>query len=136
MNPYESPTADLTDNKPIQPPGVDAGMIWKRILEFFSLSGSFSRSELLIATLGLVAVKIAISSIHHSFPDTLTAPVSALMTGLLYSVWGAALGKRSRDLGTTFTYGTVVGMLFPILGLIFLFQAGAKSRLKGSPSRG
>jgi len=33
-----------------------------------------------------------------------------------------ALGKRSRDLGTTFTYGMLMGMISPVIGIVFLFQ--------------
>lgn len=48
----------------------------------------------------------------------------------LYPIWGAALGKRSRDLGTTFTYGMIIGMIFPVIGVVFLFQAGKKAQTK------
>jgi hypothetical protein len=54
---------------------------------------------------------------------------------LLVSVWGMAPGKRSRDLGTTFTYGMIIGMLFPIMGLIFLFQPGVKAKAPTNQAR-
>jgi hypothetical protein len=49
--------------------------------------------------------------------------VSLLISGYsLYPIWGAALGKHSRDLGTTFTYGMLMGMISPIIRIVFLFQ--------------
>jgi len=99
-----------------------------RVWEFVSPSGSFSRVELLIATVVLLGIGIGLSVLHLLFPAALSALGLTVARWGLYLIWGGALGKRSRDLGTTFTYGMVVGVLFPVLGLIFLFQEGAKGR--------
>ena len=102
-----------------------------RVLAFVSPSGSFSRVELLIATVVLLAIGVGLSAL---FPAVLSALALTLAKYGLYLIWGAALGKRSRDLGTTFTYGMLVGVLFPVLGIIFLFQEGAKARASRSLS--
>jgi len=99
-----------------------------RVREFVSPSGSFSRVELLIATVILLGIGIGLSVLHLLFPAVLSALGLTVARWGLYLIWGGALGKRSRDLGTTFTYGMVVGVLFPVLGLIFLFQEGAKAK--------
>lgn len=100
-----------------------------RLRSYISFSGSFSRIELLIATLALISLGVCFATLRLHFPDTLSDSVYRMMIYALYPIWGAALGKRSRDLGTTFTYGMIIGMIFPVIGLIFLFQAGKKSRI-------
>ena len=126
MNPYETPKAEAPDDLS----GSQSSWASKeRIKEFFSLSGSFSRMELLIATLLLLGLEFLFSLLNALIPGIFTNGVHLMATIALYPVWGAALGKRSRDLGTTFTYGMIVGMILPfIIGLIFLFQGGNKSR--------
>ncbi|MFT4175922.1 MAG: hypothetical protein QM627_04640 [Luteolibacter sp.] len=99
-----------------------------KLLQFVSPSGSFSRIELLIATSILIFLAVVISIIA-AFSQ---APAVSLFIYCLYPIWGIALGKRSRDLGTTFTYGMIIGMIFPIIGLIFLFQPGAKANFRTS----
>lgn len=90
----------------------------------------------MIATVILVAIGMLLSTLHRLLPGILTLPMLKLLRYGLYGVWGIALGKRSRDLGTTFTYGMIVGLLFPVIGLVFLFQEGAKERAKkNSPAR-
>ena len=95
---------------------------------FLSLSGSFSRAEFLIATLFLLGVAMFFATLRGLFPDIVSEEAYRWMIYALYPAWGIALGKRSRDLGTTFTYGMIIGMIFPVLGIVFLFQAGAKCK--------
>jgi len=80
---------------------------------------------LLAAFLGLLAVG---ALLHYITPVVLSRDWQNAPNGFLYTIWGMALGKRSRDLGTTFTYGMVVGMLFPVIGVVFLFQKGKKEK--------
>jgi hypothetical protein len=130
LDPYKPPAAEVA-NSPSNPPTVAKGAVLARVLAFLSPSGSFSRVELLIATVILLAIGVGLSVL---FPLVLSAPMPTLVIYGLYLIWGAALGKRSRDLGTTFTYGMLVGALFPIIGLVFLFQEGAKGRASRSLS--
>jgi hypothetical protein len=133
MDPYKPP-ASAAASGPSNQRAVARGSGIARFLAFVSPSGSFSRVELLIATVVLFAIGVGLSTLHWTFPTVLSAPVLTVAKYGLYLIWGAALGKRSRDLGTTFTYGMLVGVLFPVLGLIFLFQEGAKSRASRSVS--
>jgi putative effector of murein hydrolase LrgA (UPF0299 family) len=66
--------------------------------------------------------------IQENFPRLVSGGVSGMIMLALYAMWGIALGKRSRDLGTTFTYGMILGMFIPIIGVLFLFQAGKKAK--------
>ena len=123
-SPYEPPQTNPMD-QPTSPTSLEgAGKPSDGLLTFISLSGSFSRAELLVATLALAFLAVLISFIAQ----ILESPEISLFIYCLYPVWGMALGKRSRDLGTTFTYGMIIGMIFPIMGLVFLFQPGAKAR--------
>lgn len=123
MDLYESPitnpeTKSVSDKR-------NFGRILK---DYFSFSGSFSRAELAIAT-AVVAILFVLSPIFvWLLPTNISLWGFLILKALLYTIWGTALGKRSRDLGTTFTYGMVVGMLFPIIGIVFLFQKGAKHK--------
>ncbi|MES2924799.1 MAG: hypothetical protein V4819_24810 [Verrucomicrobiota bacterium] len=130
MNPYETPGTAAVDAPPAPFKRKEMSKAFRSALDFVSFSGSFSRAELLVATLSLAFLTITISAIHESFPTLISQSASIVLKYSLYPIWGAALGKRSRDLGTTFTYGMIVGMIFPILGLIFLFQPGTKARHK------
>lgn len=98
----------------------------QRLREYLSFSGSFSRVELLISAVVLGAAAYGIGALSRSFPE------ARVLTYPLYPLWGLALGKRSRDLGLTFTYGVIIGMIismvFPAIGLLFLFQKGAKEK--------
>lgn len=76
------------------------------------------------AVLGLALSQLAELAASH--PEIISGEVFLILLLLFYMMWGIAVGKRSRDLGTTFTYGMVIGMIFPIMGLIFLFQPGKK----------
>ena len=121
MNLYESPSATDEGKK------INGNSRYiSAIREYFSLSGSFSRTELLIATLVLGGLYLLGGQLLSTVPKGMFSSVLVSFPFTLYPLWGIAIGKRSRDLGTTFTYGMVVGMLFPIMGIIFLFQAGAK----------
>ena len=100
----------------------------KKIQSFLSLSGSFSRTELLVATVGLLGGAIGFANLRERFPESISAGAYEGMIYALYPIWGIALGKRSRDLGTTFTYGMIIGMIFPLIGIVFLFQAGKKAQ--------
>lgn len=134
VNPYQPPASEAASTPP-NPDKVTKEKIGT-LLAFASPSGSFSRGELLIATLVLLAIGILLSNLSRAFPEILSGPVVLGLRYGLYGVWGVALGKRSRDLGTTFTYGMIVGLLFPVIGLVFLFQEGAKERAKkSSPAR-
>jgi hypothetical protein len=130
IDPYQPPASDVASGPSHQQAFGEERT--RAVLGFLSTSGSFSRGELLIATAMLVAIGVLFSTLHRSFPDILPLPVLKLLRYGLYGVWGIALGKRSRDLGTTFTYGMIVGLLFPVIGLVFLFQEGAKERAKKS----
>jgi len=125
-NPYDPPLSES-----IQPglsdPTITKSALLLKISRFVSPAGTFSRVELLIATLGIVVLAIAISFIASLFQSQTASLISSLLIYCLYPVWGIALGKRSRDLGTTFTYGMIIGMIFPIMGLVFLFQPGKKA---------
>lgn len=99
---------------------------------YFSLSGSFSRRELALALGILLLVGVALVAMGANFPNLFPRDVYNWLSLSLYLVWGIALGKRSRDLGTTFTYGLLVGSLFPFIGILFLFQGGKKSRERKS----
>ena len=98
------------------------------IRTYLSFSGSFSRIELLTATLILLAIAVFLAALRNVFPETISEDGYRWMVYALYPIWGAALGKRSRDLGTTFTYGMIIGMIFPVMGIVFLFQAGKKAK--------
>jgi len=100
----------------------------KKLRSFFSLSGSFSRTELLVATVALYGIATCFETLRVDFPESISAGYYKVMIYSLYPIWGIALGKRSRDLGTTFTYGMLIGMVFPLLGVVFLFQAGKKAQ--------
>ena len=76
--------------------------------------------------MSLVGLAISYAIINNAFPWLVSNFTYVLATYALYPVWGMALGKRSRDLGTTFTYGMLIGMVFPIIGIVFLFQKGVK----------
>ena len=102
----------------------------KMLRSYLSVSGSFSRIELLVATLALLGIAICFASLRDAYPDSISAGAYKAMIYSLYPIWGAALGKRSRDLGTTFTYGMIIGMIFPVIGFVFLFQAGKKDQAK------
>jgi len=102
----------------------------KRLRAYFSLSGSFSRTELLLAILMLMALAVIFASIRRNYPEGVADGAYKAMVFALYPIWGVALGKRSRDIGTTFTYGMIIGMLFPVIGIVFLFQAGKKFQMK------
>lgn len=127
MDPYKPPAIEAAGGSSNQRT-VARGSGTAKVLAFVSPSGSFSRVELLIATVVLLAIAVGLSALHRAFPSVLSAPVLTVVKYGLYLIWGVALGKRSRDLGTTFTYGMLVGVLFPVLGIIFLFQEGAKAR--------
>jgi len=99
-----------------------------RFRDYFSLSGSFSRTELAIASSALLAVAVMFAALRQNFPETVSEGGYRWLFYVLYPIWGIALGKRSRDLGTTFTYGMIIGLLFPFMGVLFLFQAGEKYR--------
>ena len=99
-----------------------------RVRAYLSLSGSFSRAELLLATGVLVAISIFFAVLRTMFPETISEEGYRWMVFALYPIWGVALGKRSRDLGTTFTYGMILGMIFPVIGIVFLFQSGKKEK--------
>ena len=96
--------------------------------DYFSLSGSFSRRELALALGILLSAAILLVTLRANFPELISETAYRCLFLSLYPIWGIALGKRSRDLGTTFTYGLILGTLIPIIGLLFLFQAGQKSR--------
>ncbi len=81
-----------------------------------------------MALLGLLGVGAALHGVHEAFPAVLSLYWQKMLDGVLYTIWGGALGKRSRDLGTTFTYGMLVGMLVPVIGVVFLFQEGKKEK--------
>lgn len=128
MNPYQSPKSD-----PDLPPtfGAETGgegreKAASRFRKFVSTSGSFSRTELFIATAVLGGVALMLGLLHGLVPDLFSWGIYRVSLYGLYPIWGMALGKRSRDLGTTFTYGMIIGMIFPVIGLLFLFQEGAK----------
>ena len=101
-----------------------------KLRSYFSLSGSFSRIELLVATTVLLGIAICLSYMKTAYPDSIATGTYNMIMYSLYPIWGAALGKRSRDLGTTFTYGMIIGMVFPVIGLVFLFQGGKKAQTK------
>jgi len=103
--------------------------------DYFSGNGSFSRKELLIAALALFAIFAGLHQLQERFPEILPLGWMKTINGLLYTIWGAALGKRSRDLGTTFTYGMVIGMIFPVIGVVFLFQSGKKEKEEQAQAR-
>ena len=130
MNPYESPSS-TDEGKKIN----ESSRLVTVIREYFSLSGSFSRTELLIATLVLGGLFLLRGELLSMAPKGMFSSVLVFFPFILYLLWGVAIGKRSRDLGTTFTYGMVVGMLFAILGIIFLFQDGAKFKANNRFSR-
>ena len=75
------------------------------------------------------------SSLRDAYPDCISARTHKVMMYSLYPLWGGALGKRSRDLGTTFAYGMLIGMIFPVIGVLFLFQAGRKAQTKKEAAR-
>lgn len=102
--------------------------IMTKLRDYFSLSGSFSRIELLVATITLMAIGNGLAFLRDAHPELISTASYNLMIYALYPIWGAALGKRSRDLGTTFTYGMLIGMIFPVIGIVFLFQAGQKAK--------
>jgi len=108
---------------------------FKQLGAFLSPTGSFSRVELLIASVILLFVLNQSAELAASHPEIISGEVFLILLLLLYVLWGVAVGKRSRDLGTTFTYGMVIGMIFPIMGFVFLFQPGKKSQLKKSSSQ-
>ena len=122
-DPYESPATD-----PETKAAVGESDLKKILQEYLSFSGSFSRTELLIATAIVIVLYLARPVLLFLLPDSMSFWPYIISKYFLYALWGAALGKRSRDLGTTFTYGMVVGMIFPIIGLVFLFQEGAKHK--------
>ena len=130
IDPYQPPTSEAASA--MSNPEVAENERAAKLLSFLSISGSFSRGELLIATVVLIAIGMLLSILHRSFPEILSRPIVQGLNYGLYGIWGIALGKRSRDLGTTFTYGLVVGLLFPVIGLVFLFQEGSKERAKKS----
>lgn len=130
-SPYDPPLTNPVDQRPISDTPGGNRRVSDRLLSFISLAGSFSRTELFIATLTLGFLAVVISFVAQ----ILQSPAISLFIYCLYPVWGMALGKRSRDLGTTFTYGMVIGMLFPIMGLIFLFQPGAKAKAPTNKAR-
>jgi hypothetical protein len=99
-----------------------------RLKEYFSTTGSFSRAELAHVLSTLLTIAGIFAALRESFPDEISEEGYRLLFYLLYPVWGIALGKRSRDLGTTFTYGMIIGSIFPVMGVVFLFQEGKKSR--------
>lgn len=105
----------------------------RKIRDFFSSTGSFSQRELVIACVILIAAFYLISALFKSYPDLLPPALHGWAMLGLYGLWGMAVGKRSRDLGTTFTYGVVVGVLFPVIGIVFLFQRGKKSLGTAAP---
>jgi drug/metabolite transporter (DMT)-like permease len=96
--------------------------------EYLSPSGSFSRSELVAAMAVLLAVGGVFAALRQVFPNVISEGGYNGLIYALYPIWGMALGKRSRDLGTTFSYGMIIGMIFPIIGVVFLFQPGEKFR--------
>lgn len=100
----------------------------KKLRAFLSPAGSFSRVEFLIASAILTLVLIQSAELAGSHPGIISSEILLALLLIIYALWGVAVGKRSRDLGTTFTYGMVIGMIFPIMGLIFLFQPGKKSQ--------
>jgi hypothetical protein len=102
----------------------------KKLQSYLSLSGSFSRIELLVASLTLLGVAICFANLRAAYPDSISPGTYKAMIYSLYPLWGVAIGKRSRDLGTTFTYGMIIGMIFPVIGIVFLFQAGKKAQTK------
>ena len=97
-----------------------------KLSEYFSPKGAYSRGELLLATVVLLTLAILFAQLRIHNPGTISDGTYRLMIYSLYPIWGAALGKRSRDLGTTFTYGMLIGMIFPVMGVVFLFQRGKK----------
>jgi len=97
---------------------------------YFSPKGSFSRLELLAAGAGLYAISLCLDGLMRRFPEVYPAGDMVFYRLGLYLVWALALGKRSRDIGTTFTYGALVGAILPVIGIVFLFQKGAKEREK------
>lgn len=107
--------------------------LFKKLGSFLSPAGSFSRVEFLIACVVLALILSQLAKLTASHPEILSPEVFLILPLLLYAMWGVAVGKRSRDLGTTFTYGMVIGMIFPVMGLVFLFQPGRKSRSSQSP---
>lgn len=98
----------------------------QKIKEYLSLSGAYSRSELLFATVLLLCVAVIFAELRMHYPSSISEETYKWMIVSLYPIWGIALGKRSRDLGTTFTYGMIIGMIFPVIGIVFLFQSGKK----------
>jgi hypothetical protein len=79
--------------------------------------------------LGIIfALTALFVTLQGAFPETISKQTGDLMICALYPIWGIATGKRSRDLGTTFTYGLLVGTFFPCIAIVFLFQPGAKYR--------
>jgi hypothetical protein len=98
------------------------------VREYLSLSGSFSRSELAAVTAVLFVIVVLLVRLREIFPNAISETAHNCLIYSLYPIWGIALGKRSRDLGTTFTYGMIIGMIFPIIGVVFLFQPGEKFR--------
>jgi hypothetical protein len=104
-----------------------------RVREFLSLSGSFSRTEFAIALGVIFSMAVVFAALKDIFPETISYGTYEIMVWSLYPVWGMATGKRSRDLGTTFTYGMLVGMFFPVIAIVFLFQAGEKYKRAQTP---
>ena len=126
VNPYESPIAEPEEESATPKIVASNSEDTTKLKQYFSLSGSFSRTELLIAFLALLAAFVGLLIIREQLFEHLNGWPFTIAKFLIYIVWGMALGKRSRDLGTTFTYGMIIGCLFPVIGFIFLFQDGKK----------
>jgi len=121
MNPYQTPDVE-EPSKPKKLASTDSAA--KILKEYFSISGSFSRGELFIAAVTLYGVFMGVGRLVVHYPEFF--PVFMIVSFVIYIAWGIALGKRSRDIGTTFTFGMIVGMIVPFLGIIYLFQKGKK----------
>jgi hypothetical protein len=98
------------------------------VKDYFSASGSFSRGQLLIATMVIGGVLFGLSRFATLRPESWVGENRSGAFLGVYAIWGLALGKRARDLGLTFTYGCIVGLLFPFVGIAFLFQRGKKEK--------
>ncbi len=127
-NPYQTPTSNPENESAPAELIKSPFSIKKHLKEYFSLSGSFTRMEFFLAGLMIYAFFKLVQTAYYFIPNEIPHIAYIVLIWGLYFIWGLAVGKRAKTVGFNMTSGVIMGIIFPIMALIFIFQEGTKDK--------